>query len=831
MNDPAKPHGGNEKGHAGENLDEKQFRQMVDHSPIGMAIVSLDGGFIRVNPALCEIVGYSRDELSKLTFQQITVAEDLDTDLQLMRDLLDGKIPFYQMDKRYVRKDGSRIWVQLNATLLRDERGAPIHFLAQVQNISERKSSQERLQILARRDELALKAGEIGIWEWDLVSGELVWDRQMYEIYGVPFGKPVEYADWRKILVKEDLEAVEPELIKSLNEGVPTDLQFRIRHPALGIRYIEAAETVIQDSNGKAIRMVGVNRDVTEKHLAQSRLQESEERFRLMVDSIVDYAVVMLDPDGQIKSWNAGAEKIIGFDPSEILGSHYSKLLLEEGENSSQALMELDLARANGRFEDEDWRLRKDGTRYWANVVISAVRDERGTLHGFCKVIRDLSERRQSEEKLEQLAHFDPLTGLSNRTRLAQEADRLLAGAARSGSKAAVLFIDLDHFKDVNDALGHAAGDELLRRISESLKQSVRSEDCVGRHGGDEFVILLGNIADTQDVTRVAEVIFNRLRKPLQIADTRIDAGLSIGASIYPDDGITREVLFQCADSALYHAKAEGRNQLQFYRPQLTIALRERSAIEHDLRLAIENKELWLHLQPIVDLCRNEVVSQEALLRWSHPRRGVLMPDQFIAVAENSGLIVPIGEWVINAACCLIGESRPQIAKYISVNLSPLQFKSDSLVRTVRDSLRQYALKGGQLCLEITEACLLQDTDRTLCILDELRGLGVRIAIDDFGIGYSSFRYIKRLMPDVIKIDRSFINELTLNAEDSAIVRAVIALAKSLKIDVVAEGIETASQLAFLIDEGCCFGQGFIFGDGRFGKAPGARHGAGRLLQ
>lgn len=786
---------------------ETRFRQLFEMAPIGNAVVSLDGRFENANSAMCRLTGYERAELLSRTFAEITDPRDLQLDLDNVAQLRAGAIPAYEIEKRYTRRDGSSVWAQLNVSLVRDEAGTPIHFLSQVQDISQRKASQDRLQALTQRHAMALRAGEIGVWEWNVDTDEIHWDEQMYRIYGLELDQPVTYATWISRVLQADRSQAEAKLDRTLQTRSASENAFRIRHPKTGIRYIEAAEDVVLDERGEVRRVVGVNRDVTGPRTVEARLRESEERFRLMVESVVDYAILMLDPEGNIETWNLGAQRITGYEAADVLGRHFSKLYPPDAVAQGHPRKELEEARARGRFEDEGWRTKKNGAKFWANVIVSAVHDEQGQLRGFCKVTRDLTERKKSEMLLAQLAHFDPLTALANRSRLSEEADRMIAEATRDSARLAVMFLDLDHFKQINDTLGHEAGDQLLKHVAQHLVVSTRTGDCVARLGGDEFVIVLGRIADSQDVVRVAESILSRVGTPIVIAGQSIETRLSIGASIFPEDGHDRETLFRCADSALYQAKADGRNNLQFYRPSLTEQLEARSRLERDLRHAIERGELRLRYERIVRLDGGTDEGVEALLRWQHHELGLLSPDAFIQVAEDTGLIVPIGRWVLDTAVAYAAGTGLRV----SVNISPRQFKSDELLRSVCELLAHHELPGERLCLEITEQCLLLDTEHTLEILSQLRSLGVRIAIDDFGIGYSSLRYIKRFSPHVIKIDRSFVHDVVIDPDDAAIVRAVIALAHSLRIEVVAEGVQDEKQRKFVEQAGCDFAQGWLF--------------------
>jgi diguanylate cyclase (GGDEF)-like protein len=416
-------------------------------------------------------------------------------------------------------------------------------------------------------------------------------------------------------------------------------------------------------------------------------------------------------------------------------------------------------------------------------------------------------------QQMEFQANHDPLTQLPNRTLLQDRLGHALARAQRSHRQLAVLFIDLDHFKRINDSLGHAAGDSLLRVVAERLQTCVREEDTVARLGGDEFVILLEELPHGELATRVARQVIQALSPPFRVAGHEFFITSSIGISVFPKDGEDAQTLLKQADTAMYRAKEQGRNTFQFYTAALNVAILARLNLEHDLRYALERAELRLHYQPQVDLACHRVIGVEALLRWQHPQRGLVSPSEFIPLAEDTGLILPIGEWVLRTACAQgkawqdqgLGPLR------VAVNLSARQFLQLELPAVVAETLQESGLPAACLELEITESLLMHDLDGAIGTLRGLKAMGVQLALDDFGTGYSSLSYLKRFPLDRLKIDRSFVGDITSAADEAAIALAVIALAHSMRLQVLAEGVETATQLAVLQSGGCQQMQGFYF--------------------
>ena len=537
---------------------------------------------------------------------------------------------------------------------------------------------------------------------------------------------------------------------------------------------------------------------------------DNQRQFRLLVESVDDCAIYMLAPDGTVASWNPGAERIKGYKRGEIVGRRFDHFFTEEDRNAGVPQRTLETATAEGHSEAEGWRVRKDGSRFWANVVIDTIRDANGSVLGFAKVTRDMSDRRRYEKRLYRLAHFDPLTELPNREVLRTTLGETLQAAP----SVTVLMLDLDGFKEINDTLGHAAGDAILKAAAHRLRTCIGAQGMVGRLGGDEFAVVLPALADPIMAGSICQQLIDAFRAPIPWEGQDSYLGLSIGIAIGPHHGDEAEVLLGNADLALYRAKAEGRHSYSLFQPSFRQAVIARKTCEQELRRAVAEGELELHYQPQMHLADRLIVGAEALLRWRHPQHELLAPGVFLHVLESGTLATTVGDWVIRTACAYAANMRRLGLGefYVGVNLFGAQFRKNTLVSTVTEALETNALPPAALELEITENIVLRHDETMLAPLRELRALGVAIALDDYGTGYASLSLLKRFPLSRLKIDQSFVRNLRSEPGDVALIQAILYLADSFGLETTAEGIETEMQDRVLRDLGCRFGQGFLYG-------------------
>ena len=457
---------------------------------------------------------------------------------------------------------------------------------------------------------------------------------------------------------------------------------------------------------------------------------------------------------------------------------------------------------------------KKNEDEFWALTTISAIHDETGKISHYISVGEDVSELKEAHLKMEQLAYVDSLTGLANRLLFRDRLEQVMKSVQRNNTQAALLFLDLDQFKRINDSLGHDVGDALLMKVAEMLRQCVRHQDTVARMGGDEFVILLTDVDGMAGASAVARKILKTMESPNRLLRHEIIVTPSIGITMAPDDSLNADILLKNADLAMYRAKSMGRNNYQFFTEEMNAQVLDNLMIENELRHAIDNNELILDFQPQMSLRASQLTGVEALVRWIHPEKGLMDPLEFIPVAEQAGLMIPLGAWILRNACRQWREvemkGMPPVK--LAVNLSARQFRDRYLLNMIQDILAETDFKPIQLQLEITETTLMDNLEHAVSILEQIKSLGISVSIDDFGTGYSSLNYLKRLPIDELKVDRSFIRDIPEDADDMAITSAVIAMAHKLKIKVVAEGIETREQWEFLKKNKCDFGQGYLLG-------------------
>jgi diguanylate cyclase (GGDEF)-like protein/PAS domain S-box-containing protein len=565
----------------------------------------------------------------------------------------------------------------------------------------------------------------------------------------------------------------------------------------------------VRDDSGKLLGFANVTRDITARYRIRQALIESERQFRLLVNGVREYALCMLDPAGIVTTWNVGAERTAGYNADEIVGQHFSKFYLDADRAAGHPEESLRIAAEDGRFEAEAQRVRKDGSVFWANVVIDPIRDETGQLIGFAAITRDITERRKSEEHLSRLARSDALTGLPNRHAIKESLEEISA----TDCPGTLFVVDLDNFKDVNDALGHMVGDGFIRAAGERIRQAVGEPSVLGRLGGDKFAILLPGNADPTAAVGMCQQLIAAFREPLTYCKHQAYLGASIGIAFCPNHGANPEELLTNADLALYQAKAEGRSRYSLFVPSLRHAALARQTCEQELRHAIQVGELELFYQPLVRIPERRIIGAEGLLRWRHPQHGLIAPGALLPVLERSSLQSLVDSFVIGQACAHAATVRSLGLKdyRVSVNIFGKQLQNHELVGTVVKALESNSLSPDALELEITENVILKRDDAVIAPLQALRALGVRIAFDDYGTGYASLSLLKRFPLTRLKIDQTFVRDMCSDKGSAAVVVAMIHLGKSFDLEIVAEGIEHPEQERQLCQLGCTCGQGYFY--------------------
>ncbi|HEX7155282.1 MAG TPA: EAL domain-containing protein [Thermoanaerobaculia bacterium] len=544
---------------------------------------------------------------------------------------------------------------------------------------------------------------------------------------------------------------------------------------------------------------------------AERALRESNQFAAEIIDNAGE-GIIVYDRELRYVVWNRFMEDLTDMRGDEVIGHKALELFPHLREQRVDQLLQRALAGETVQSPDIHYYVPKSDRQGWISAVYRPHYDIHKQIAGVIALVRDITERKIAEQQIEYQAYHDALTGLANRRLFQEHLTLALALAQRRERLVAVLFLDLDHFKLVNDSLGHSVGDALLREVSRRLKGAVREGDTVARVGGDEFTIVLQELHQREDAAVVAQKVLRAIAEPIDASGHRLYVTTSIGITLFPDDGDDAESLLKNADNAMYRAKAEGRNTYQMSTQELNRSTQERMTLENDLHEAVERCEFAVHYQPVIDLRTQRIIGMEALLRWQHPRRGLIGPAEFIAIAEERGSIVVIGEWVLRQAC---REARRLATEYgpmrVAVNISARQFRDQTLVASIAAALDESQLDPHLLELEITESVAMENGELTIATLAALRSTGISIAIDDFGTGHSSLSYLKRFPIDALKIDRGFVSDLPDRFEDAAIVRSVVQLAQGLNLRVVAEGVETSEQLEFLRQHECNEVQGYYF--------------------
>ena len=837
--------------HAEAALEESEarFRQTFELAASGIAQVDLRGQFIDVNRQLCEMLGYSEAELIGRSVKEISHPEDRDLTDERRGLMRDGKLGSVQFEKRYLRKDGRVVWVNLTVALVPNAKGEPQHEIAVMEDITERKEREAALG----RFRTALDASADMVFLFDLANGRLLdFNQTACSLLGYSRDELLALRAWdiRANVTAEDLRAETATLLRT--GARTTTIRTEYLRKDGSTLPVESHRSLLDTPQGRVL--VVNSRDLSERMSAERR-RAAQARYQKKVARLGQAALSKRNPAELIAKAVQSVLEGLALGPVAYLersGAQGEVTLrrvaglgaVSEAERAAVArlapesplatlLQGSDPVVLNGPWSDAlplpfEW-LRGYGALAAVPVpgdggprgFLCALADASGAfgpeetrfLAAAASMVSAALHRLDSEARLAYLAQFDPLTGLPNRTLLADRFSLMIVQARRRGAALGVLFIDLDDFKLVNDTQGHAAGDELLKETARRLQSAVRDGDTVARISGDEFTVILSDLARPDDAALVAQKIIDRLASPVEINGQEVVVTASIGIATFPADGDDAETLLGAADAAMYRAKQAGRNAFQFFTADINQRTRARAQLGRELRRALERKEFTLAYQPKIDLTSGQPCGAEALLRWEHPERGRVEPVEFIPVLEETGLIVPVGEWVLRRACEDLKhwQRLGAPAMPVAVNLSARQFRQHDLEERIRAIVSAAGVKPSLIELEITESQLMHDPDHAIRVLRALGDAGVRIAIDDFGTGYSSLAYLTRFPLASLKIDRSFVADVLDDEADATIVRTIVDMAHTLGFTVIAEGVERDSQAAFLRALGCEQAQGFLF--------------------
>jgi diguanylate cyclase (GGDEF)-like protein/PAS domain S-box-containing protein len=783
---------------------DRRFRSAFTHAAIGVAIIDSTGAYVFANQTFCRISGYEDHELCQLKFTATLHPEDRDSRLKLFQQLIAGEIGSYVSERRFIRKDGQVVWVRLSITLSGDA-VRPSQIIVFVEDITERKQTEDALRASEERFRIASENASDMIYEWDLRTGEVDVFGPNHQRLG-DWPTPPSYEAWKKMVHPEDLERIVPELERYIGSGERYNGEFRVVGRNGSIFYYSNRGQAIRNAAGEPSKWIGLATDITEARLAEEAISQLAAIVQCSAD-----AIVATDATGAITTWNDGAQELLGYTAAEAQALSITALF--SSADLAQEVLSLIHQGRSSRL-DEALFLGSDGGQVPVLLSVSPIRKSEGQLSGSAIIARDISARKQAESEMAYRALHDYLTGLPNRLLLADGLASSIAGADLDVSGTAVIFVDLDGFKYVNDTLGHEAGDVLLQQVSQRLSACVRHGDLLARMGGDEFMVVVNGVTEDRVALSVAERLSAALRGPFFLAHHELVVTASMGISMYPRDGGDVSTLRRNADAAMYQAKRSGKDRVHFYTPALGAACQARLELETDLRHALDRGELLLHYQPVFTAADNRHTAYEALSRWPHPDHGFVPPNQFIPLAEETGLIVRLGEWVLREACrqCRWWQDHGKSSVRVAVNVSPLQFGRADFVDTVLGVLQDARLTGNLLDLELTESIVMRDIDSAIQKMAQLRERGIRISVDDFGTGYSSLGYLPKLPIDILKIDRCFVAQIGENDAAVPLIHGMISLAHSIGKRVIVEGVETPRQLEILRNLNCDEVQGFLLG-------------------
>jgi len=794
---------------------ENSYRELFDLAADAMFILGHDGYIKEVNRIAYEQIGYTKPEMLGKHIGSFLLPE--------YAALLESKFAAIQeqgsliYESVMVRKDGSILPVEIcNRSIELGEQNA---YFAIVRDISERKRAEEVFLKTHERLELAQRTSGSGVWEWNMTTDHFDWSLELFKIFGLDPAKDVPGVEiWRSILHPEDFAIATEPFERAVRDGTQLDSVFRIVRRDGMVRWINTLGRTTYDESRQQSRMIGICLDITERKQAEEALQKKEEQTRLIFETLSEGVAlneIVFNENGEMIDY-----KILEVNDAFYKVADFNKDMPVIGQMATK-LYGIDIEAIELFWENHQHAIETLHAEFVSPLSknIYSISTSPFKNNRFVTSFRDITEYKQVAAEIERLAYHDALTGLSNRLLLLDRLKQALVSSARNGRAGALLFIDLDNFKSLNDTLGHDTGDLLLQQVSQRLTSCIREGDTLARLGGDEFVVMLLDLSEhhieaAAQSENIGEKILIALSQPYQLDNYTHRCTASIGVTLFSSNHQAADELMKQADIAMYQAKKAGRNALRFFDRQMQENVSARVSLEGELHNALEFQQFHLYYQIQVD-SSNRPLGAEALIRWIHPVRGLVSPAQFIPLAEDSGLILPIGQWVLETACAqLKAWQQMEFTRdlTLAVNVSARQFHQTDFVAQVQAALQRHAINPKRLKLELTESLLQENIEDTIAIMTGLNECGIQFSLDDFGTGYSSLQYLKRLPLDQIKIDQSFVHDITKDSSDIAVVRATIAMARSLNLEVIAEGVETEEQQQLLLKNGCAQFQGYLFG-------------------
>jgi diguanylate cyclase (GGDEF)-like protein/PAS domain S-box-containing protein len=794
-----------ERAEAALRSNEDMFRLITDNVSDMIAVWDRNGSQLYGSRSLTRALGRRNITGSRPGFGEVH-PDDLDRLRKALRHTFDTGQGCHT--ELRLLDDGIRV-IDCSVEPVSAAGAEPDKVVVVARDVTQRRHEETIVREARERLALAIEATGQILFDVDCGTRSVYLDRNWSAWLGGPAHETrATFDELLPLVPDEDHAQMRSRYLATLKGDVGDySMQHRIRMPDGSARWIVSrAKVVDRDERGRALRLIGTNVDITEQRRADQRL-------RLMGRAIDDMAegVVILDADWRILWVNPAFCRITGYPSEQAVGKVSQVLKFADTADLGQGLVAG--VQSQGHWEGRLMDRRKSGVTYPVWVSASAMREPDGRIGSVVIVFTDISRQERDAERMRFLAFHDSLTGLPNRSLFFQSAGDLIRRAGRHERRMALLFVDLDRFKSVNDSLGHEAGDQVLIEVATRLRATLREFDVVARLGGDEFAIMLDDIEDDAAAGSVSAKLLESLGMPIIVGDHSLQVLASIGISRFPGDGLTADLLLRQADAAMYLAKQEGRNRYRFFSPDITAGVMQRLDLASDLRLAVAREQLVLHYQPAVDATDGHVLGVEALLRWQHPQRGLLGPNDFIHVAEETGSIDAIGRWVLETACRQLhawqSMGLPRLT--MKVNLSPLQFRQPALLHEVKTAMESNHLEPGTLEIEITESAAMQEPERSERVLTEMRNIGIRVSLDDFGTGHSSLAQLSRFPIQGLKIDRSLVAALPGDRKNSVIASTVASLCRNLGLDLVGEGVELPSQAEFLLSQGCRQMQGFLF--------------------